>query len=464
MSLLPLQLGRMDVAGHTVQRSGVRWLCADGHRCRAGEVIAYCNIAVVPPGPRSDARPFAEEGRDFQVAFAPRVAGRLRKAADVSLGGFLDRLEYYQVWTPEFAIGQLECEEAAPGDYSQRDGPLETLMLAGRRMTELAEVRSGLLTGWHDRSRAWWGDGEATFGTLLSLGICDQVGVVRGERFAFTELFHATAGPAQAVFMPDDALVPCVPVLSEQLQRTPEQFEEILADFARTFGEGPHTPAPGDWIFAGSLLSALRRSPLRERYDMLTRSGLRKAGPADAVLLSLHSEAVHILRHKRLGYAVQCHVFRIAETGPAVRSWFKKNFDILTRTPETLLADYGEFADLVRASSNAHLLVMNAMSTSGREDLQSYAGFDAPLRDTLSSVRAKELNLMLHDLARAKDVAIVDVDAIAAEIGGMSHVPDGVHFSGPMQVAVRAEVLHIARSRGVPGFVPRGGAHDVAGA
>src|SRR5258707_15001279 len=111
-----------------------------------------------------------EEGRDFQIAFAPRVAGRLRKAPDASQGGFLDRLQYYQTWWPEFSIGELECGSRRARDDATAE-PLALLMLAGRRMSELAEVRSGLLTGWHDRSRGWWSDAGGPFGTILSIGI-----------------------------------------------------------------------------------------------------------------------------------------------------------------------------------------------------------------------------------------------------------------------------------------------------
>ena len=61
---------------------------------------------------------------------------------------------------------------------------------------------------------------------------------------------------------------------------------------------------------------------------------------------------------------------------------------------------------------------------------------------TLSSVAAKELNLMLHDIAGHRDLVIIDVDAIAADLGGAEHLPDGIHQSGPIQAALRVEILH----------------------
>jgi hypothetical protein len=82
------------------------------------------------------------------------------------------------------------------------------------------------------------------------------------------------------------------------------------------------------------------------------------------------------------------------------------------------------------------------MSTSGHEDISNYASFDAPMSGTLSSIAAKEHNLMLHDLAENRDLAIIDVDAIAADLGGAEHLPDGIHQSGLIQAALRVEILH----------------------
>ena len=376
----------------------------------------------------------------------------MSKAAGSSRGGFQDQHPNYHDWTPEHEIGWIHCRPSQrPQDYDV-DGGLRLLFVAGRRVTEIAEVRSGLLTGWHSRSRAWWGEGDGEFGTLLSLGICDQAGAIRGERFAFTEMFESVHGRAQAVFIPDDALVPCAPIITEQYTRTPAQFAEIALDFARTFASGPVVPAPDDWIFAGCIMAALQRAPLMERYDLLTRMGLRQTGPADALILSLNAEAEFVLRNRRLGYTVHCHDFRMAEAGQATRAWLRSNFERVRRTPADIRRDYLTLIDTVHTQSNLNILVLNVMSTTGNETIDDYSPFDRPLGETLSSVHAKELNLMLHDLAREHDIAIVDLDAIAADLGGRSHLPDGVHASGALQAEMRDEILRILRLRGVPGF------------
>jgi hypothetical protein len=76
----------------------------------------------------------------------------------------------------------------------------------------------------------------------------------------------------------------------------------------------------------------------------------------------------------------------------------------------------------------------------------------------LTNIRAKELNLMLYQFARERDISIVDVDALAAELGTGRHIPDGVHQSGRLQKAVRAQLLTILRERGVAGFDSRAAA------
>ncbi|NDP42267.1 MAG: hypothetical protein GZ089_06050 [Aromatoleum sp.] len=454
MSLVPLRIGALSASGFTVQRSGLRWLCEDGQLCRPGEVIAYCNVGLTPEGPRpSGVQPFADEARDFQIAFATRVGGRLHRSPESSLGGFLDQLVYYQLWTPDFVIGHIQCRpsERPPG-YDADGETVRLLMLAGRRVTEIAEVRSGLNTGWHDRSRAWWGGDEVPFGTLLCLGICEQAGVIRGEKHAFLEMFDAVPGPAQIVYYPDNVLVPSSSLLAGQLVRTAAAASEIAIDFSRSFAAGSVVPTPGEWVFAGALMSALMRSPFAEPYDVLTRSGLRRVEASDAVLLSLNAEAAVVRRHRRLGYTLHCHDFRVAEAGPAVKAWLRTEFEKVRRTPDDIRRDYCQLIDAVRARSETQFLVLNVISTSGHENVHCYAPFDRPLGDTLRSVRARELNVMLHDLARERNVAIVDVDAIAADLGTERHAPDSVHCSGPLQNEIRREILRLLRDLGVSGF------------
>ena len=453
---VPLLLGDLSAAGWQVQRSGIRWLCEDGRVCRAGEVLAYCNVGLCAvPGYLPSHVPFQGERRDFQVALVAPLAGRLVHAAGVSQGGFLDLLGRYQIWTPTTTIGWLECPAEGVFGNPEVAGRLKMLLATGRRTIEHAEVRGGLLTGWHERARAWWGNGPR-FGNVLSLGICEQVGIIRGEQLAFLEFFEAAPGPAHVAFVPDDIIVPSLAVLTAQLRLTQSERDRIVADAFSWFASavaagGGWNPVVADWIYAGCLLKAFCGCPLLEHSEVLTASGLQKLGPADSVILSLNSELALHFRHKRLGYPLSLHQFRLQGVGPLVRQWLHQEFEVVKKLPDDVRREYLELIDLVRARTGACLLVLNTVSTS-MIDCFCYAPFDRPLGGSLVHIRAQEMNLMLYDLARERDISIIDIDALAVELGKVKHIADGVHASGLLQERFALGDTASLRDRGIAGF------------
>jgi small ligand-binding sensory domain FIST len=132
-----------------------------------------------------------------------------------------------------------------------------------------------------------------------------------------------------------------------------------------------------------------------------------------------------------------------AAAGPAIRAWLAEAFEPVRRSIDDIKHDYETLIDAVKDATGGQMIVLNRMSTSGYEDLSNYMGFDLPLSDTLANVASKELNLMLEDIADTRELHVVDVDAIAANIGGREHLPDGIHQSGPMQMVLRQEILEI---------------------
>jgi hypothetical protein len=440
MTKIPLRLGPLLADGYTIHRSGVRWLCEPGQMCSANQAIAYFNLSVERVGGASPAgtAPFGEE-RELQVVCAPRVSGRVTYDSTSTPGGYLSILSVNR-WDSETVLGQLEIDDAAV-DPSKDPGRLRLLLLAGRRMTPLVDVHSGLLPGWNGRSRGWWSEHAEPPITLLSLGICDITGVIMGERCAFLEMFAAEPAATQLVFIPDHPIAPAAPVLLDQLHRTPADFRAILTDLHAGLSKSGIVPTADDWMFAGTMLSVMERSPLRDTYDLLSDSGLTRSKPADAVLLSLHAEPAALLRHRTLGYHL--HVLRHHQTaaGPAVRHWLATAFEPVQRTVASIKTDYEKLIDGIQKATGARVLVLNRMSTSGDEDISTYAPFDAPLSATLANIASKELNLMLHDVAANRDLSIIDLDAIAADIGGGEHLPDGIHQSKAMQDLLRQEIL-----------------------
>jgi hypothetical protein len=435
-----------------VRRSGFRWLVRDGQLCRQGEAIAFCHVGLVRMEPSPGIpRPFAEEFRTVQMAIIAPVSGQLSHAQRSSRGGFFDQLDNYIRWNPDEVIGEIQPAEAGGDGRPGRE--VQLLMMAARRVAPLVESRAGLLAGWSERTRAARIDGPGAIGTLLALGVCELEGVIRGDQHGFVELLGAVEGPAHVVYVSDNPLVHSTPVIADQLQRTDAEREAIATAMVTAMASAGTVPNAADWVFCGAILNALHRSPASETYTVLAREGLREAGPPDAIVLSAHSEGRVIHRHRKLGFHVQSHDFRLNDAGPAYRLWLERDFEPVRRTIETIRGDYDRLIGLIRAQApNTRILICNMMSTAGLEDVQSYAAFDEPLAETLTSVRANEMNLMLCDLARDHDIAVVDADAIAADLGGGDNLRDGVHQSGAMQTETRAEILRILRAHRVPGF------------
>ena len=104
---IPLSLGPLAVEDFVIRRSGVFWLCEDGHQCRANEVIGYCNISLEKlTRKRLAALPMADE-QELQVAFATPHAGRLKIEAGNSPGGYLNTHGLH-TWSPEDILGYLD--------------------------------------------------------------------------------------------------------------------------------------------------------------------------------------------------------------------------------------------------------------------------------------------------------------------------------------------------------------------
>ncbi len=442
MTGIPLVLGPLRADGHVIHRSGVRWLVESGQHVRAGQVIGYCNVSIEPTGTRLNGQsPWTGEA-ELQIGLAPHVSGRVRFLGAAERGGYLD-VHGVDPWDADTTLCRIEPDTAVAD--SAHVARFRLLGLAGRRMTALADVHAGLLPGWHGRTRGWWCDqGEAPF-TLLSLGICDATGIVIGEQSAFFEMFENMPGAAQMVFTPDHPVAPAAPVLLDQMGRSPAQFAAIADDLRAALTTAKTAPDADDWLFAGTLLSVMKRNPIADRYPIFTPGGSMTTGPADAVLLSLHAEPQTILQHRTLGYRLHVMRHHQAAAGPAARAWLASAFEPVRRSIDDIKTDYEALIDRMARETGARAIVLNRMSTSGHEDISNYAAFDAPMSDTLANIASKELNLMLEDIAETRDVRILDIDAIASDLGGAEHLPDGIHQSGLMQSEIRGELLHIVQ-------------------
>ena len=97
LTSIDLHLSPLRAEGYNILRSGVRYLFETGQYCRPNQVFAYCNITLEPQAGRlSGPPPFADE-LELQVAFAPRVGGRIAINSSAARGGYLS-VRTVDVW------------------------------------------------------------------------------------------------------------------------------------------------------------------------------------------------------------------------------------------------------------------------------------------------------------------------------------------------------------------------------
>jgi hypothetical protein len=291
---------------------------------------------------------------------------------------------------------------------------------------------------------------------------------------AFLSWFARAPGPAQIVSVADERTVLSSSVLLQHLRRTPAEAEAItevvrswLGERMSGLGRGAFPafepdarqgtsigrwPGSQDLLFGLHLLAeAVGTSPILERSQVLTRSGLRELGPPDAVALSMGSEFAPHFRHRGTGWIVAIHGFRFGQfVGAGVIDWLRRDFDRVHRTVADAERDLGALADEVGGRTGASLLVQNLIASCAADRIPNYAWLGEEATGS-NGILANEANLMLAGLARRPSVSMVDADAIAAEMG-VRLCPDRVHASREMLDAQREEIHRILRTRNVPGF------------
>jgi hypothetical protein len=451
---LPLHLGPFAPDDLRVQRSGLRWLVRDGQRVRPGDLLGYCQLGLLPPKGGINGAPLGMERLDFGVALSAPLAGRVRLRHGMARGGMLDRLRSTAAWDADEVVAALEPEAPTAAEGAQPG----LLFATGLRVHPQVGVRSGMVAGWHARRRVWWDDAPdgTPPATLACLASCDIAGALAGEEHDFRELHAQVSGPAHLVLLPELMAVAAGTMALEALRRTPAELEAISGDLRRAFADGP-APAPEDWLFAGSLLTALGRNPVALDVPLVTRTGLMQVARPDALVFSLVGDARTVLRHRRLGYAVVFHGYRLqpGRIGPATHAWLKAAFVRETRSLAQQSAELAALVEALRERIPGPIIVANQATTTARDQVHSYAAFDTPLADQVASVRNRDWALLLTDLARDARLTVLDVDAIVGEMGAAAHLPDGTHPSGALQVALRQETARLLSAAGLRGFARR---------
>jgi hypothetical protein len=463
--MTPLILPALSADPARIRRSGLRWLRESGARVAAREPMAVCYIRLAAPA--GGRVPLPEEQNDLQVVLMPASDAVIHHRANVSEGGYRDLVE-----TGDWQAG----EHVADAQGLTGDGTLLPLVLAGRRGFESGEGRGSLLAGWHERVRGFWpgnGAGER-YGTVLSLGTCEQTAIFRGEDTAFLSWVARAPGPAQLIAVGDERCVHSSAVLLQHLRRTPAEalamtqaVHDWVGERIRQCGTEAYpglSPAAASGTLAGRwpeaqniscafhlLAEAVATSPILERTEILTAGGVREQAPADAIALTLGSELAPHFRHRKTGWIIAMHSFRFGPfVGPAVMDWLRRDFEPVKRTVDDMQRDLAALADEVKRRTGGVLVVQNLIASIVADRVSNYAWLGDAYGDCVS-VLGNSANLMLGDLTRSHSIVMVDSDAMASELG-VNQCPDRFHASGRLVEAQRAEVHRILRGLQVPGF------------
>jgi len=321
---------------------------------------------------------------------------------------------------------------------------------------------------------SWEGKGTGRYGQVLALGTCEQNAVFRGEDMAFLSWFARAPGPVQLSSVSDERCVHSSAVLLQHVRRTPAEaaaITESVIDWVneRTRGLGAAAfpgmqQGEGRGVLAGRwpeaqeisfalhlLAEAVGTSPILERTEVISSRGIVELDPPDVIALTLGSEVAPHFRHKKTGWIVAMHGFRFGPfIGPGVADWLRRDFEPLPRSVDDTRRDLAALADEVRARTGGTLLVQNLVASAAADRVSNFAWLGDEFAQSLP-VLGNESNLMLHDLTRSHAIAMLDSDALAAELG-INQVPDRFHASLELVDAQRSEVHRFLRETGVPGF------------
>ena len=281
-------------------------------------------------------------------------------------------------------------------------------------------------------------------------------------------------GPAQIVAVSDERCVHSSAVLLQHVRRTPAEAIAITEAVYSWIGERIAQALPGsfpafqpesaqgtlqgrwpesqDILFAMHLLAeSMGTSPILERSEVITGRGIVELNPPDVIALTLGSELARHFRHRRTGWIVAMHGFRFGPfIGSGVAEWLRRDFEPMTRTVADSQRDLAALADEVKARTGATLLVQNLIASNVADRISNYSWLGEAFDDSVPVI-GNEANLMLSDLTRHHSIAMIDSDALAAQLG-VKHVPDRYHASVELIEAQRNEVHRVLREYKIPGF------------
>jgi len=432
---ISFNLGNIKVGDFQIKMSGLRWLCKDGQYCKGGVPIAYCNVQLLKENMPLD---MSGEEHDFQAIFIAPVDGVIHIRQGTSYGGLIDQLPHFFFWDPQFIICEVEIEG---WDQPPMTLQVQVVFATGKRYLGASENRTGVLSGWFQRTRAWVADRGPIHNTIITLGICDILNGLRGSEIIPLDLMRLIPDSTQVILFQDTVLIPTVTMMLDQVKRTPENSSKIIINFKEMIKNSSQIFEPEDYLFLGAILKSLVNNSFLDSTLTISRSGIDENTRPNIVLTSLAAQPKRLFRHKTLGYSISCHDFRFRQMGNAARIWLQENFHLVTREANEIGQELRELANLL--GPDTRLLVCNISANPLSAFIPHYDLFDQATFKEIAYVNQREMNVMLDGLASEGILEVVDLNLLSAQMGTLRHVPDGIHMSGVLEQEFIKELAYI---------------------
>jgi hypothetical protein len=416
-------------------RAEVSWWLSDGAPCAPRQPVASIAIA-------SDALDrAAPQGTELRALLLAPCQGTLHpiQTPRAGWGAHFPR----HPWTTGERLATLDASAVSELGTVL---PFEVAMVTLQRLHPAFEDRRPYPGGPYRLAHGWWGPHgwSGPCRTLLSLGNCEQLGLFAGNAGDFSAWLGALAGPLSIVYKPDRIVVPSAGALLSALQMDDTTRRRAAEEFGAWFHRHVDAAGAGNptaWLGSAALAQEVLGTPvLRSSFALVDGTGQCVEQRPAVVFLSLASELAAELRHRKLGYTISVPAFHFSKN-PDIRQTLLGRFE-LVRPSVTEIGDrLRAVIAWIRRETGARVVLFNL--TSQLDRIWDWSAVDRP-SDVLS-VRLMDLNLAAWDLARQDGCDVVDVEALALDVGLAAAYPDGVHPSAELEARVRSVLFERVR-------------------
>lgn len=346
-------------------------------------------------------------------------------------------------WEPGHMLGTLETARALKDEAALA---LQVALFSIDRLHPAFEDRRPFPGGPCRLLRAWWGPSgwSEPCRTVLSLGNCEQLGFFAGNAGDLAAWLEALPGPISVVYKPDRITVPSAAALLSALEMDDTARRRAAEEFGAWFRQGVQGAAAGDpsgWLGTAAVAQELLGTTvLRRSFAVVDGAGRLAERRPDYVFLSLASEFSAQLRHRKLGYTISVPAFQFGKN-PDIRQTLLGRFELMRPSVAETQDCLKAVITRIRQETGARVVVFNATSFVDR--VWDWSAVDRP--SDVPSVRMMDLNLALWELARQDLCELIDVEALALDLGLGAAYPDGIHPSSALEARVRAKIFERLR-------------------